>query len=90
MRNPALTVNIDRIVLTGLDVTSDRAERIRTQVEADLLHHLQRGGLPQSLTGGRANRLQAPEIQLTEPHSDSSVAGAVAGSISHAIRDGSR
>ncbi len=87
MNDPVRTVEIDRITLTGLEVTPDRAEHIRTQVEAELRRRLQREGLPQGLAGGQVSRLHAPEMHLAEPHSDSSVAGALAGSISHALRD---
>ena len=87
MNDAIRTVEIDRIMLTGLDVTPDRAEHIRTQVEAELRHRLQREGLPHSLPGGRVNHLRAPEMRLAEPHSDSSVAGALAGKIFHALRD---
>lgn len=87
MSHPAFRVDIDRIVLTGLEVTPDRAEHIRTQVEAELLHRLQREGLPQGLAGGQMNRLPAPEMHLTEPHSDGSVSGALAGNLFHALRD---
>ena len=87
VRDPMLRVDIDRIILTGLEVTPYRAEHIRTQVEAELQHRLQREGLPQGLASGQMNRLHAPEMHLAEPHSDSSVAGALAGNISHALRD---
>ena len=87
MRDPMLRVDIDQIVLTGLEVTPDRAEHIRTQVEAELQHRLQREGLPQSLASGQVNRLHAPEMHLAEPHSDSSVAGMLAGNLFHALRD---
>ncbi len=82
-----LRVDIDRMVLTGLEVTPDRAEHIRAQVEAELLRRLQREGLPQSLASGQMNRLHAPDMHLTEPHSDSSVAGTLAGNLFHSLRD---
>ncbi len=87
MNDPVRTVEIDRITLTGLEVTPDRAEHIRAQVEAELRSRLQREGLPQSLAGGQVNHLDAREMHVAEPHSDGSVAGALAGSISHALRD---
>lgn len=86
MRDPALRVEIDRIVLSGLEVTPDRAEHIRTLVEARLRHQLQREGLPPGLAGGEVNRLQAPEMNLAEPQSDSAMAGALAKNIAHALR----
>src|SRR3712207_7589206 len=50
-------------------------------------YRLQREGLPQGLAGGEVNRLHAPEMHLAEPHSESSVAGALAGNISHVLRN---
>ncbi len=87
MKDPYRIVEIDRITLTGLEVTPDRAEHIRTQVEAELRRRLQREGSPRGLTGGQVSRLHAPEMHLAGPHSDGFVAGALAGSISRALRD---
>jgi hypothetical protein len=87
VRDPTLRVDIDRIILTGLEVTPDRAEHIRTLVETGLRRQLQREGLPQGLAGGQVNRLHAPEVHLAEPHSDSSVAGTLAGNLFYALRD---
>ena len=86
MNDPVRTVEIDRITLAGLEVTPERAEHIRVQVEAELRHRLQWEGLPQSLAAGQVNHLHAPEMQLAEPHSDSSVVGALTGSIFYALR----
>jgi len=87
MSGPAFRVDIDRIVLSGLEVTLDRAEHIRTLVETGLQRQLQREGLPQGMAGGRVKSLHAPEMHLAEPHSDSSVAGALTKNISHVLRN---
>jgi hypothetical protein len=87
VNDPIRTVEIDSITLTGLELTPDRAEHLRTQVEVELRGRLRREGLPQGLSGGRVSRLHAPEMHLAEPHSDGSVAGALAGSIYQALRD---
>jgi hypothetical protein len=87
VNDPVRTVEIDRLTLTGLEVTPDRAEHIRTQLEAELQHRLLREGVPQGLSGGRVNHVHAPEIHLAGPHGDGAVAGALAGSIYHALRD---
>jgi hypothetical protein len=87
MSPAAFRVDIDRIVLTGLEVTPDRAEHIRRLVETGLQRQLQREGLPQGMAGGQVRSLLTPEMHLAEPHSVSSVAGALAGSISHALRN---
>ena len=136
MRDPSLRVNIDRIVLVGVEVppgsmnleikpyaTSNLTSDVTAtppisndvggdvgldmkygvtqnltadltyntdfaQVEAELQRQLQREGLPQGLAGGQVSRLHAPEMHLTEPQIDNSVAGGLAGSISHALRRG--
>jgi hypothetical protein len=87
MSGSAFRVDIDRIVLTGLEVTPDRAEHIRTLVETGLQRQLQREGLPQGMAGGQVKSLHTPEMHLAEPHSDSSLAGALAGTISYALRN---
>ncbi len=87
MSDPVWTVEIDRVTLTGLEVTPDRAEHLRTQVEAELRHRWRREVPPRSLAGGRVNHLRSPEVNLSEPHSDSSVASALARSISRALRE---
>lgn len=87
MSAPAFRVDIDRIILTGLEVTPDRAEHIRTLVEMGLQRQLQREGLPQVMAGGQVESLLAPEMHLAEPHSDSSLAGALRKNISHALRN---
>ena len=87
MSGPAFRVDIDRIVLTGLDVTPERAEHIRTLVESGLRRQLQREGSPQGIAGGAVKSLHTPEMHLAEPHSDSSVAGALAANISYALRN---
>jgi hypothetical protein len=87
MRGSAFRVDIDRIVLIGLDVAPDSASFIREQVEAELTHRLQRDGLPRGPAGGgQVNRLRTPQMHLPRPPSDGSVAGALASSISDALR----
>ena len=87
MRGTAFRVDIDRLVLTGLQVTPEQADHIRTLVEAGLQRQLQREGLPQSLTSGEVSRLHTPEMHLAELHNDSSVAGALTKTIAHALRN---
>ena len=86
MNDPVRTVEIDRITLTGLEATPECAEHIRTHVEAELRRLLQREGLPRGLAAGQVSRIRASEMHLAEPHNAGSVAGALAGSIYHAIR----
>jgi hypothetical protein len=87
MNDRIRTFEVDRITLTGLEVTPDRAEHIRTRLEAELRHRLQREGLPRGLPNSRLNHLRAPDMYLAGTHGDGSVAHALAGSIYHALRD---
>ena len=86
MSDPAHTVEIDRIVLTDLDVTPDRAERIRALVEAELQHLLAQDGWPDDLAGGEVHHLDAPTMHVAEPHSDSRLASGLAQSIAQTVR----
>jgi hypothetical protein len=79
-------VDIDRIVLTGLDLTPDRAEHIRTLVEAGLRSRLQREGWARDVSGNEVTRLEAPGIQLAQPHSDGFLADALTRNIAGALR----
>jgi hypothetical protein len=86
MSEPVHSVEIDRIRLTGLDVTPERAERIRVTVEAELQRLLEREGWPEGLTGGEVSRLDAPTIHVNGPHSDGHLANGLARSIARALR----
>jgi hypothetical protein len=86
MRNPVHSVEIDRIVLTDLDVTPDRAERIRALVEVELQRLLEQGGWPDGLAAGEVDHLEAPALHLAEPHNDSRLANGLAQSIAQTVR----
>ena len=80
------TVDIDRIRLTGLEVTPERAERIRAMVEVELQRLLKRQRWPDDLAGGEASRLDAPPMHLDVLHSDSHLANNLARSIVQTLR----
>lgn len=86
MSNPMHTVEIDRIVLTDLGVTPQRAEGIRALVEVGLQRLLERDGLPDGLIGGEVAHLTAPTMHLAEPHSDSRLADGLAQGLAQALR----
>lgn len=90
MRDPGITVHIDRIVLTGLDITPDRTEYIRTLVEAGLQSRLQQEGWARDLSGREVTRLDAPRMNLAEPLSDGLLAGALTRNIAGALRSAGR
>jgi hypothetical protein len=86
MRNPAHTIEIDRIILTDLGVTPQRAERIRALVEAELQRLLAQEGWPEGLAGGEVDHLDAPTMHLAQPHSDVRLASGLAQSIAQTVR----
>lgn len=82
----AIIVDIGRIILTDLDVTADRAERIQAMVEVELQRLLEREGLPDGLTGSDVSYLSAPMLHLPESQSDSYLANRLAQRIAQALR----
>ncbi len=79
------TIEIDRIVLSGIELKQDRAERIRTMVEIELQRMLEREGLSESLVGEEISRLDMPEIYLTKPYDEEEIASCLAMSIYQAL-----
>lgn len=73
-----ISIEIDRITLTGLGATPERAEYIRTLIEVEVQRLLEGGGWPDRLTGGEVHHLNAPTLNLTEMHGDSHVANGLA------------
>jgi|LAHT01.1.fsa_nt_gb CheY-like chemotaxis protein len=79
------TIEIDSIVLSGIDLKQDRAERIRTMMEIELQRLLERKGLSESLVGEEISRLEMPEIYLTKPYDEEEIASCLAMSIYQAL-----
>jgi hypothetical protein len=75
------TIEIDRIVLSGIELNQDRAERIRTLIEIELQRLLEREGLSESLVEEEISRLEMPEIYLTKPYDEEEIASCLAMSI---------
>jgi len=86
MSDPAHSVEIERIRLTGLDVTPQRAERVRAMVEVELQRLLERGGWPEGLAGGEVSRLDAPTMHVDESRGDSHLANGLAQSVFQTMR----
>jgi len=75
------TLKIGNIVLFGLDVTSERAERLRVLVESELARLFSEGEFPDGIASTRMSRLKAPTMHLTESQSDIHLARSLARSI---------
>jgi hypothetical protein len=83
----AHSIEIERIILTDLGVTPDRAERIRVLVEIELQRLLTRGEGLDGLTGGEIHHLAAPPMHVANAHDDDRhIANGVAQSVAQAIR----
>ena len=82
----AHSIEIDRIILTDLDVTPDRAEHIRALVGTELCRLLAQGEGLEGLTGGEIRHLAAPSMHVTDARDDHRIANGVAQSIAQAIR----
>ena len=85
MSEPVHSVEIDRIRLTGLDVTPERAERIRELVEVELQRLLEREEWPEGLTGGEVSRLDAPTMHMDSRRSDGHLASGLARSVARTM-----
>ena len=79
------SIEINRIVLSGIELKQDRAERIRTMVEIELQRMLEREGLSESLVGKEVSRLEMPEIYLTKPYDEEEIVSCLAMSIYRAL-----
>jgi hypothetical protein len=85
MNEPNLIIDIDRIVLTDLNVTPDQAERIRGLVEAELGHLLTRGNFVDSVGNIEVAHLKAPTIHLGGLHNDNRLANGIAQGIAQSL-----
>ena len=82
----AILVNIDRIVLTDLDVAADRAKRIQQMLEVELEGILLKKGIPDDLAACDISALSPPTVCSANAHSDSHLASSLALIIDQALR----
>jgi hypothetical protein len=83
---PALT--IDRLIVTGAALTSERAERLRALVELEVRRRLAHPGLPDDLRDTGVVGVQAPAVALHEPDRDGAAAALIAEHVVQALRGG--
>jgi len=86
MSDQVRIVEIDRIRLTDLETTPERAERIRALLEVELQRLLERGGWSEGLTSGELSRLDASAMHVNRPYSDRHLAHGLAQSIAQTLR----
>ena len=77
-----ITVQIERLVLDGLPVTTADGPRVRTAVETELGRLFAAGGLNRELaSGGAVPRVNAPQISLGPRERPDAIGRAVARSV---------
>jgi hypothetical protein len=79
-------VDIDRLVLTGLAVTPERAEHLRVSLEAELGRLLAWGDWPDRLAGREVGSVAAPAIRLDEHHREGNLTSSLAQSVAQSVR----
>ncbi len=86
MSNLTVKLDIQRIVLSGLDLAPDRLNHIQKLVSLELQILLERQGQINTLPRGEVRHLQLPRIDLVDPQNDNLLAGTLAQSIAQALR----
>ena len=81
----SIILNIDRIILSDLDLTPVRAELIREMLGAELKSLLERQGLPDGVATKEVSCLSAPVLHLENQQNDFHVASSLAQSIAKAL-----
>lgn len=85
MADDFLNVEIDRIRLSGIDLTPERAARVRVLVERELGRLLAREGFGERLTAGEVSTVRAPALSVNPAQSESQFAGGLARSIAQGL-----
>jgi hypothetical protein len=79
------TVEIDRLVLTGLDLTPAQAELVRARLAGELERLLTQRGWASDVADMRVARLDLPEVSLGEPPDEGRLAGMLAQRLAQAL-----
>lgn len=85
MRRAVHTVDVDRVVLDGLEMTPEQAERLRPLLEAELRDQLERGASLGRLAGVEVLRIEAPAVDLGRSAGEERLAAGLAGSVGEAL-----
>ncbi|MCX6674688.1 MAG: hypothetical protein NTY37_13030 [Methanothrix sp.] len=78
-------LSIDRIVLKGFALRSDRAGLFGSLLEQELQRRLSQDRLPEGLVGKEISRLDVPPIQLAQAYDDEGLARSLAESIARGL-----
>lgn len=85
MTKSAHTVEIDRLVLSGLELTPEQAGQVRSLLEAGLGRRLMAEGWPDHLTQSDTRYLQAPSVRLSMVHSPDRLAEGLTDSLGQTL-----
>jgi hypothetical protein len=85
MVDPGGSVEIDRIRLHGLELTPERAERVRLLIEVELGRLLTREEYGERLTAAEVSSVSAPALNVNPAHNESQFAGGLARSIAQGL-----
>ena len=85
MSDTPYTVEIDRLVLTGLDLTPAQAERVRSRLAGELQALLARRRWGGSIADIDVERLDLPGVSFGEAQDDGRLASALAQRIAQAL-----
>jgi hypothetical protein len=84
MRDRPNTLEIDRLILDGMDVPPGQAERLRILVAAELERILAEEGTLEELAGSAVRRLRVP-LSVFGPYDDRRMARGLARSVARAV-----
>lgn len=87
MKRHDLVINIDRLVLTGLDLSPDQAQRLRSRLAQALQDELSRRG--SSIRTADAGRLALPPLSPAEVADSGRLAGKLARQLADSLTGGS-
>jgi hypothetical protein len=84
-----IDIEVERLILRGLNMTPERGERLRALVEAELQKKMAQEVLPESLIGGELSEQDRRSIDLPDFNDDRWLASSVAERIAEGLhRDG--
>ena len=76
-----ISIDIDRIILTDLELSPDRAESIRDLLQIELQRLLENENIPDNITSGEISGMDTQDLDLNETQSDLYLANSLALSI---------
>ncbi len=81
-----IDIEVDRLILRGLNMTPERGERLRALVEAELQKKMAQEGLPESFISGEMIDRERESIELPDLDDDRRIASSVAERIAESLR----